>query len=502
MRALLSVLLLLALAVPGAAQGKEPLQAPPASGEGGKKEGGDESKGEEKDEAEAPAEEEGEEEANPPAEEKPAEEPEAEAPPAWTMPERDAKKFGDLLESYFRPGKRVSRQEILEKFAKLLEKDIDGHSALEDVAGITALANAKREFHRKINWRGKVKEHSVAPDVHGFPIGTVTYWLYLPKDYSDKQLYPLIFCMPDNGKNPDGRKYIRDTWVSNPAVAEKFLVVCPQPEIKGEDWTREKSMARAMIALRHCIGTFDLDKNNAGPATDTLRVFVHGGDVAALVAARYPEVFAGAILENATGRLDATDVGRFGQLSGLPAFLVSDKKQQAQSNFAARVHEANKASSVVDQMDATAVGEWLLNLPVHDAQPHKLSYAVHDGTFQRHYWINVLQYDAAVKPAPSFSAVVRRADNEIQVSVEGISRFELFLNDALLDLNKDVRIVVDEGEGKEYEFFKGKVERSLPKMLDELVASNHPWRVYPVRFVVDVPVLRERAAAAAAADPG
>ena len=30
------------------------------------------------------------------------------------------------------------------------------------------------------------------------------------------------------------------------------------------------------------------------------------------------------------------------------------------------------------------------------------------------------------------------------------------------------------------------------KVLDELAASNQPWRVYTVRYVVDVPALRKR----------
>jgi hypothetical protein len=39
--------------------------------------------------------------------------------------------------------------------------------------------------------------------------------------------------------------------------------------------------------------------------------------------------------------------------------------------------------------------------------------------------------------------------------------------------------------------------RDLGTMLDELLVSNHPWRVYPVKLLVNVGDLRARAEAAA-----
>jgi hypothetical protein len=141
-------------------------------------------------------------------------------------------------------------------------------------------------------------------------------------------------------------------------------------------------------------------------------------------------------------------------------------------------------------------------LPARQAQPRQIEYAVHDSSFQRHQWINVIDFDAGVEPAPSFTATADRAKNDVVIDVEGISRFELFLSDALVDLGKPVRIVVTEGD-KEFPFFVSKegrdtVARDLGTMLGELLDSNQPWRAYPVKLLIDVAELRKRAEAAAA----
>ena len=97
---------------------------------------------------------------------------------------------------------------------------------------------------------------------------------------------------------------------------------------------------------------------------------------------------------------------------------------------------------------------------------------------------------------------LNRKTNTVTITSEGLLRFEIFLNDALVDLNNEITILIEDG-AEPIEFFKGKVERSLSMTLNELVASNHPWRVYPVRFDVDMPTVRaqeaERIAAAKAA---
>jgi hypothetical protein len=430
-------------------------------------------------------------------------------PPAWKAPDKDSRKLEELLAQYL-GGPAKERAEVLKKIEKALEKPVDGHSMLEDVDGLVAIANRARGLNTKLK-KAQIQEMSVAPEVHGFPnIGTVKYWLYVPKDYPADHLWPLLFCMPDQKAHGDGKKYIEDWIAKSTNVAQSFLVAVPQAHAKGAEWTSPESLARAMLSLRHAAGTFGIDPKDGGPATDYLRVFIEGEDEASVIAARFPEAFAGAILRGADGRTGARpNVAAAGQLSGLPAFCVVDPKSKSQREFAQRIQSKSGASVVIEDDtlagNPAAIGLWMEKLPARPAQPREIAYSVHDGSFQRHHWISVLDFDASVEPAASFTATADRAKNEVLVDVEGIGRFELFLSDALVDLNRPVRIVVSEGD-KEFLFFANKegrdtLSRDLGTMLDELLDSNHPWRVYPVKLVVDVREMRERAAAAEAPAP-
>jgi len=429
----------------------------------------------------------------------------AEAQSRWTLPAKEAKKFQSLLDTYVHPGKKA-RPEILASFQKFVDKPIAGHSALEDVASISAMANRMRIFDQKIGRKGKVTAVEIKPATHGFPggIGTVKYHLYLPKNYDPrKALWPVLFCLPNNKQWPEGDKYITEVWTSRiVAIEDGWIVVVPRPQTKGEGWMRPKSLARAMITLRHVMGTFGADKKTGGPASDTGRIVIDGGDAAANVAARFPEIFLGAILRNCKGRATGgPDVRRVGGLSGLAAYCIFNPKRRVQQQFAEKLKADNRLSAMEPALadddkftgDEDAVEGWLHELPARTS-PSEVRYTVHEGSFQRHHWINVLEFDAAVKPAASFVASVDRKKNEMRIEVEGITRFELFLNDAALDLGKEITVIVEEND-QELAFIKEVPQRSLTTMLDELVASNHPWRIYPVRYVVDLPTLRARRAA-------
>gem|GEM_PF-7059104 len=430
-------------------------------------------------------------------------------PPAWVMPDRERRKVASALKDYLHP--RKSRQDSLARFDKFATKPVGGHSILEDVTGFMTLANQARLFNPKLaSKRGHIQTISIGPDVHGFPggVGTVKYELFLPKGYSDRSLWPLLFCMPDNSVWPDKKRYIEEVWLKrSPEIAAQYIIAAPHARAKGESWIREGSLARAMISLRHLAGTFDATRKTGGPAVDMLRMFLAGGDAAALTAARFAEMFTGAILRGCDGIAPGgPNLRQAGGISGLPAYCIISPEQRRQKEFAQRIRSANDATLILESEDATLLGDataiakWMEKLPARAAAPRSLDYTVHDPSFQRFHWINVLRYDASVKPAPGFIAQADRATNEVRIDVTGISRFEVFLNDAVVDLNRKVRLVILEDDD-EYDFFpQGSdfVGRSLATMLDELLASNQPWRIYPAKLIVDMAALRARAEKAAA----
>ena len=253
-------------------------------------------------------------------------------------------------------------------------------------------------------------------------------------------------------------------------------------------------------ALRHAAGNFEATKKEGGPATDMLRIFIDGEGAASLVAARFPEIFAGAILHRCDGRAGSgPNLRTSGRLSGLPAFAIFEASKKRQAEFAERLQADNPSGMTARSEDvgplgsAKTIAAWMDKLGTRVPQPPVISYTLHDPSFQRHYWINVLGYDASLKGKPIFDATADRAKNEIRIDLEGITRFELFLSDALVDLSKKVRVVVVEKD-KEYEFLNDKAPRDVGRLLEELLATNHPWRIYPAKYVVDLADLRAKTA--------
>lgn len=437
--------------------------------------------------------------------------------PLWSMGEKESSKLHKRLYDYIYPGRR-QRIDTLAKLAKFASEKVDGHSVLEDVATWTRLAMWSRTFGstKKLGRPGKI--NSVKVQNHGFPgIGTVEYDMYLPVNYNPrKTLSPVIFCLPNRKDWPDGRKYIEEVWVSrSEGVANDYIVVVPHRHTKGERWSSPKTMAGAMITLRHVMGTFEIDpkgKQLGGPASDPTRVFIDGEDVAGQTAARFAELFAGAVLRHSNGKtVGRIDLSRAGGLSGLPAYCVtlakdgSAKKRQVQ--FAQKLRASNgKTLIVADDKglgDAKAMHQWMENITdpkdgVRNLQPRKIEYTIHDPSFQRHYWINVLEYDSTIKPAANFFGEADRAKNEIRIDVTGVTLFEVFVNDAIVDLNKPLKVLVVD-EGQELVVHDGPLQRELNQMLAEMLESNQPWRMYPRRLTVNVPELRKEAAKAAAA---
>ncbi|MCZ6786506.1 MAG: hypothetical protein O7E54_05005 [Planctomycetota bacterium] len=440
-----------------------------------------------------------------PAEAKPEEPKEA---PAYKLPEKERKKLKSHLQKYLYPPKGKTRQQLRQKFEAFVSKPVGGHSVLEDVDALMELANeAKLASVSKSGRKRTIELVSVSPDVHGFPggIGTVKYWRYLPKNYSYKVLSPLIFCLPNNKLWSKGSDYIKEMWLRNPSIADKYVIVAPVPPTKGAPWYQPKAYGMAMIALRHAAGNFEQTKKNGGPAVNINRMFIDGGDVAAGVAARFAELWTGAILHDATGSGKGVPNLGSGGLNGIPAYCVC-RKGKKQVKFAKRLTAGNvgSTSEVVEADGKKVLGDvkkirmWMEKQP-RISQPRKIAYTIHDPSFQRHFWINVLDYDSSFRGKPSFAAEADRASNIVEIEPRGLLRFEVFLNDAIVDLNKDVTIVIIDGE-EEIQFFKGKVERNLALLLDELIESNHPWRVYTARLVIDMPTLRAAQAKRKAAE--
>jgi hypothetical protein len=428
---------------------------------------------------------------------------EPQEPAAFKLEDKERKKLNKELRSYLVHGKK-SREEMQKGLDKLNSKPIRGHSVLEDVAAFARAANACRVFGSKAGRPGSITPVKVSPAVHGFPgkVGTVQYWIRLPNKYKDKKLWPVIFCLPDTKAYPDPAQYMKDVWLKSGTVKDKYILVVPTPAAKGKKWRTDPiSYARAMIALRHVAGTFEATRKTGGAASDYARIFLDGGDMAAIVGARFSEMFAGAVLRGTDGSVGSYKFHVSGGLNSLPVYCLAKAGNKRQGTFAETLKKdqpESEIASVPDPMrfDAQKIAEWMEGLPER-GQPREIRFAIHDGSFQRHHWINVIRSNPVGKDAAGFSAVCDRITNTVTIDQIGMEMFEVSLNDALVDLNRDVRVVIKDGD-TELVAWDGKMERDLKSMLAELLESNQPWRIYPARLAVDMTVLREAAAIEAA----
>ena len=82
-------------------------------------------------------------------------------PPAWKLPEKDARKLQELVAEYL-GGPAKDRADVLRKIEKVVEKPVEGHVMLEDVAAVVGMANRARGFNPKLK-----KGQSVSMKVAG-----------------------------------------------------------------------------------------------------------------------------------------------------------------------------------------------------------------------------------------------------------------------------------------------------------------------------------------------
>ena len=113
------------------------------------------------------------------------------------------------------------------------------------------------------------------------------------------------------------------------------------------------------------------------------------------------------------------------------------------------------------------------------AAKHKL----HD-RFQKAYWVNIHVAESLLTAGPDakprLEVKADREANRVTVDAIGIERFELLLNDDLVDLDKEFTVVVNG---------KAKVEkrtRSFMDLKDRVVRRNDWDYLFPVKYVTTV----------------
>ena len=118
-----------------------------------------------------------------------------------------------------------------------------------------------------------------------------------------------------------------------------------------------------------------------------------------------------------------------------------------------------------------------------DQHPHDIDF------FGKAHWINIIQMEpldtVAPDKRPLLVAEANRENNTVTITSRGVTSFFLYLNDALVDLDQEVTLVVNGRETKH------KFRRRLETMVEELIIAFDPTHLYTVRLRVTVPKPKE-----------
>lgn len=155
---------------------------------------------------------------------------------------------------------------------------------------------------------------------------------------------------------------------------------------------------------------------------------------------------------------------------------------------AAGLNAGNLKNLVAEKKaDMTEALTWISALPPRNSYPLEFEATLTEANWGRHYWVQALRYDP-IEAVPTgkiarFKVKVDRATNTITLDSEFVYSYRLFLNDQIVDLDKEIVIVRN---GEPYKF---NAERTVVTMLDHYAQSLDAGMIFPASLQrLDVPI--------------
>lgn len=269
----------------------------------------------------------------------------------------------------------------------------------------------------------------------------------LPADYNPaKQSYTGVLILAA-GKAADTIEALPPEWL------DKFLLVAVDlGGLEAETVTQPAGVLRMLGPIGLISQDYRLDRR---------RLFLVGsGELGALAASRiaalYPMAFAGVAF---------VDGEPSPGLNGANLKLLPNEKK-------------------ADMGEALA---WIGTAPDRVAYPLDFEVTLTEGNWGRHYWVQAVRYDP-IEAVPTgkvarFRVKVDRATNTISLDSEYVYTYKIYLNDAIVDLDKEITIVRN---GEAYKFT---AERTVVTLLDNYAQSLDPGMVFPAWLQrLDVPI--------------
>jgi len=327
--------------------------------------------------------------------------------------------------------------------------------------------------------------------------------LSVPKNYGKTDGYhpAIVGLVPPIGKS--GKELIAEvtaqaTATYGPLMESAIILIplgpdsgsrSPNPAELGESWATDEGLAVMFTCMRVLLERMQFDR-----ASVLLDGWGEAGIDAFRVVTGYPSWFAGVInrggevggdemlLENLTG-VSVLYVAAEGEGQDVDTEALKERLSEY-SDLTVVAHEGAATAPSAEALDSIAT--WASNRR-RDLAPKTIHFKLGDIRFQSVNWLKAMVIDrrANARPGdkdfPRIDAKVDPATNRIVIEAVNVTELEVYLSDALVDLDKPVAIEVNGTE-----MVKKTFTRSLQTMLENRYYNNSgDLGLYPVKYLVE-----------------
>ena len=295
------------------------------------------------------------------------------------------------------------------------------------------------------------------------------YQVRLPKSYKADKAWPLVLYLAPNASYGD-LKGVFSSAAKESDVYDDFILVAPRLS-EESDWTSTMALGSALSPLGVALMAYhaDHDRVHLVAAAGTAAL---GMRLAVLFPGRFASV---SFMDEPGDCASPKNLSNLAVLAGGPggaalAGLMGDA--------ATRLETPESPPT-----ELAAAWSWASS-QIRNSYPTRIAFRMAEPVGREVFWIRAASFDwrddAEIMERPGLTAEVHDR-NRIVLDCEGITAVNVYLSDALLDLDNPITI---EANGS---VWKGHVERNVEKTLQLVYRSNDTRFVYANSQYIEVP---------------
>jgi hypothetical protein len=323
------------------------------------------------------------------------------------------------------------------------------------------------------------------------------YWL--PKTYKPTTPMRLIWQVPGMGEKAGSwakpQDWFNATWDKSATAGDSIIHITVPPQglelDPAPDLSREAGYDEEQRRIELMWETFGAVLT--GNDVERSRVFLdcaRGSCAFGLrFVAMFPDRFAGVVLRAPS----AVDGIRLGSLLGIPILLlrtaatadvVDALKKQIEAVSPGNVTVLDAKDEYPHHGHTTDIEAWMGDRK-RTVMASKVVIEPNHEKYRRAYWAKIEIMDplgtAPLDKKPRLECFADRPANRITVKTVGVDKFTLFLNDDLVDLDKEFTVVVND------KAFTEKKTRAFPLLRDQVTGRKDWDFLFTVAFTTSVP---------------